>query len=196
MKVKICGLTRLDDAAMANAHRPDFVGFVFARSSKRRVSREIAEEMRGALDPSITPVGVFVDEDPREIASLVRDGVISMIQLHGSEDERYIAHLRELVDAPIIKAFNASSGVDARAVRSCSADLVLLDGGAGDGRTFDWSDIDVDRPFFLAGGLTPENVGAAIARVSPFAVDVSSGVETDGHKDEKKIAAFVAAVKG
>ena len=119
-----------------------------------------------------------------------------MVQLHGSEDEEYIAKLRTITDKPIIKAFIIRSIDDVKKAEQSTADYILLDGGKGEGKAFDWSLLkEIKRPYFLAGGLNPENVAAAVENLKPFAVDVSTGVETDGLKDSAKMTAFVNAVR-
>ena len=196
IKVKLCGLSREDDIAAVNELRPDLVGFVFAKKSKRYVSPERAAQLRALLAPGILAAGVFVNEPVESVAGLLDRGVIDVAQLHGSEDDAYIASLRALTDKPIFRAFKIKSEDDLPAIESCTADLVLLDSGAGTGKTFDWSLVQsVRRPYFLAGGLDPENVADAIAALHPYGVDVSSGIETDGVKDEVKMAAFVAAAR-
>ncbi len=196
--VKFCGMTSLKDIEAANALRPDYVGFVFWEKSKRNVLRQQALEMRKALLPEIKAVGVFVDEAPEKVAALLTDGVIDIAQLHGSEDEEYIVRLRELAgDKPIIKAFVINGSSDIEAAQRCSADYLLLDSGKGTGRTFNWElikDAEFDRPFFLAGGLGSENVADAIKAVRPYAVDVSSGIETEGGKDPEKMKEFMLQV--
>ncbi len=195
MKIKICGLTRLVDVEAVNALKPDYVGFVFAPTSKRRVTPDQAEELKRALDPAIEAVGVFVDETPENVAKLLDDGVIDLAQLHGSEDDACLQELRRLTTKPIIKAFRVRSEQDVLDAEKSPADHILLDAGAGTGTTFDWSLLrKVRRPYFLAGGLNPGNIDAALD-LNPYAVDVSSGVETDGFKDQKKMAEFVAAVR-
>lgn len=195
-KVKLCGLSRECDIAAVNELRPDLVGFVFAKKSKRYVSPERAAQLRALLAPGILAAGVFVNEPVESVAGLLDRGVIDVAQLHGSEDDAYIASLRVLTDKPIFRAFKIKSEDDLPAIESCTADLVLLDSGAGTGKTFDWSLVQsVRRPYFLAGGLDPENVADAIAALHPYGVDVSSGIETDGVKDEVKMAAFVAAAR-
>ncbi len=192
----MCGLTRLRDAEAANEIRPEYAGFVFAEKSRRAVPPELAREMRDILSPDIRAVGVFVNESPGRVADLLRAGVIDIAQLHGDEDGLYIEELRKLTDRPVIQAFRVRSGEDILAARESPADFVLLDSGAGTGRAFDWDLIrDIGRPYFLAGGLDPGNVGEAVRLLRPFAVDVSSGIETDGRKDREKMAAFAAAVR-
>lgn len=195
-KIKMCGLTRPEDIKAANMIMPDYIGFVFAEGSRRYISPEKAAELRKTLAPGIKAAGVFVNEKPENIAELLRRGVIDIAQLHGSEDEDYIKALRRITDAPIIKAFRIKSEKDTAAAESCTADAVLLDSGGGTGNPFDWELIrGVKRPYFLAGGLDPDNAARAIRLLHPYALDVSSGIETDGHKDERKMAAFAAAVR-
>ena len=195
-KIKLCGMRRAEDIQAANLLRPDFIGFVFAPKSKRCVTPEQAAGLKAILDPEITAVGVFVNETPEAVADLLNSGVIDIAQLHGTEDEDYLSELRKLTDKPLIKAFRIRSKDDLDAAEKSSADFVLLDAGAGGGKTFDWDLLDnFSRPFFLAGGLVPENVREAIEHCHPYAVDVSSGIETDGFKDEVKMEAFVKNVK-
>jgi len=196
-KIKLCGLSRPCDIEWANALMPDYIGFVFARKSRRYVMPETAKELRGKLDPAIQAVGVFVNESPEVVAVLLNDGIIDIAQLHGGEDEDYIKSLRKLTDRPLIQAFRMGGPADLERAYRSSADHILLDNGAGGtGATFDWALLkEFDRPYFLAGGLSPENVAQAVKAVHPFAVDVSSGIETDGVKDYKKMTAFVSAVR-
>lgn len=195
-KIKLCGMKRAGDIQAANRLRSDFIGFVFASKSKRFVTPEQAAGLKAMLDPEITAVGVFVNEAPEAVADLLNSGVIDIAQLHGTEDENYLSKLRKLTDKPLIKAFRIRSKDDLDAAGKSSADFVLLDAGAGDGKTFDWDLLEnFSRPCFLAGGLGPENVREAIERCHPYAVDVSSGIETNGIKDEVKMEAFVNNVK-
>ncbi len=195
-RIKMCGLRRKEDIEAANEIRPDFIGFVFFPGSKRFVSPETAASLRKSLAPGIQAAGVFVDGDPESVARMLNSGVISLAQLHGHEDEAYIARLRRLTDRPLIRAFRIRTAADAEAARASSADHILLDAGAGDGKTFDWSLLSgFSRPYFLAGGLTSENVSRAVRELNPWAVDVSSGIETDGYKDIDKMRAFAGAVR-
>lgn len=195
IKIKLCGLTRRCDIDWANELLPDYVGFVFA-GSRRRVTDEQAAQLRNILREDIPAVGVFVDEPIDHAAALVRQGVIQLVQLHGAEDEGYIRELRRAVSAPVIQAFSVRSSEDIQAAGRSSADFVLLDHGAGGtGRTFDWSlAAALDRPYFLAGGLHPGNAAAA-AELRPYAVDVSSGIETAGVKDRQKMIEFVRRIR-
>ena len=189
-KIKFCGLKTLDDIRAANEIFPEYVGFVFAPKSKRFVTPAQAEKLRAALSEKICAVGVFVDEKISAVAELLNAGIIDAAQLHGSEDDAYIKNLRALSGKPIIKAFKV------HAAEESSADFILIDAGAGDGKIFDWSLLkNFRREYFLAGGLTPENVGDAIKLLNPFAVDVSSGIETDGRKDFFKMATFAEVVR-
>ena len=195
-RIKICGLRRPEDIAAANEVRPEYIGFVFFSGSRRCVTAEEARRLRKGLAPEIKAVGVFVDEAPETVAKLLSDGTIDLAQLHGSEDEAYLADLRKRTDKPLIRAFRVRGAEDALRAQASSADEILLDAGAGDGKTFDWSWLrQVKRPYFLAGGLTPENAGRAVRELKPYAVDVSSGIETGGFKDIVKMRAFVRAVR-
>lgn len=195
-KIKLCGLTREIDIENVNKLNPDYIGFVFARKSKRYISPEKAESLRKHLDKSIVPVGVFVDEEIEVIADLLKRQIIDVVQLHGKESEEYISALRNSVKCKIIKAFPIESKEDIEVANDSSADYVLLDSGGGSGETFDWSLIKkINRPFFLAGGLTPQNVKEAILDLQPFGVDASSSLETEGLKDKQKMTDFVNAVR-
>lgn len=195
VKIKLCGLTRRCDIKWANELHPDYVGFVFA-GSRRRVTDGQAAQLRKILREDIPAVGVFVDEPIDHAAALVRQGVIQLVQLHGAEDEGYIRELRRAVSVPVIQAFSVRSSEDIQAAGRSSADFVLLDHGAGGtGRAFDWSlAAALDRPYFLAGGLHPGNAAAA-AELRPYAVDVSSGIETEGVKDRQKMIEFVRRIR-
>ena len=196
-KIKFCGLSRRCDIETANDLRPDYVGFVFAKSSRRYVSPKQAGELKKMLAPGILAVGVFVNEEPRIVAGFLEAGIIDIAQLHGAEDTDYIRRLRPLTKAPLIRAFGLKDASDLPAVERCPADLVLLDSpGGGTGYAFDWQLLEsIRRPYLLAGGLNAANVGEAIARLAPFGVDVSSGIETGGYKDKEKMTAFAAAVR-
>ena len=195
-KIKLCGLSRPCDIETANRLRPEYIGFVFAPNSRRCVAPERAAELRALLAPGIQAVGVFVNAPPETVAGLLNRGVIDLAQLHGAEDEAYLSRLRALTDKPVIQAFRIRSEEDCLTARRSSADYILLDSGAGTGKAFDWSLIrELGRPYFLAGGLGPENAAASVRLLRPYAVDVSSGIETDGKKDQQKMADFVSAVR-
>lgn len=193
-KIKLCGLRRAEDIEAANLLKPDYIGFVFYKKSKRYISYEEAKILKSML--SIKAVGVFVDENPKVVADLLEKGIIDLAQLHGSEDETYIKALRKLTDKPLIKAFQIKTTEELKKAEASSADMILLDAGTGDGVSFDWDMLkSFNRPYFLAGGMTPENVSPAIEKLHPYGVDVSSGIETDGFKDLKKMREFVYNVR-
>lgn len=195
-RIKLCGLSRPCDIEAANELKPEYIGFVFAPKSKRYVTAEKAGELKRLLDPDIKAVGVFVNERLETAAGLLNSGIIDLAQLHGKEGRRYIERLRELTGKPLIQAFQIETEEDIKEARESAAEYILLDSGAGTGTTFDWRLAQkLKRQYFLAGGLTPGNVGEAVRILSPFAVDVSSGIETDGYKNKAKMAAFAAAVR-
>lgn len=201
-KIKICGLSRPCDIETVNALRacgagPDYIGFVFVDWSSRCISVETAKELKKLLDVGCKAVGVFVDEKAEIVIGLLNSGLIDIAQLQGREDEDYIKRVKQLTGKPVIKAFSIKTKEDILAAKSSIADYVLLDSGKGGlGSSFDWRLIqDLKRPYFLAGGLNPQNVGEAIASLHPYAVDVSSGVETNHVKDRDKMTAFVKAVR-
>ena len=149
-KIKLCGLSRQCDIEWANELKPDYIGFIFWSKSKRNVSPERAKELKALLSPDIKAVGVFVDEPIENIAKLLSDNIIDLAQLHGSEDEEYIARLRTLSDKPIIKAFLLKSKEDAKRAEKSTADHILLDSGMGTGKGFDRSLLkNISRPYFL-----------------------------------------------
>lgn len=206
-KIKICGLRRKEDIAYVNMCKPDYIGFVFAKS-RRRVTGEQAKALRAILSPDITAVGVFVNEEPEKIAELVQEGVIDMVQLHGDENEAYIEQIRKLVkNTPIIKAVRVAGMEDIAEYSDAfaTADFLLFDTFSqkeygGTGECFDWRMLktlekEIQKPFFLAGGINYENVEEALSQCNAFAVDVSSAVETDGYKDKEKICRMVEAVR-
>lgn len=195
-KVKLCGLSRPCEIEAANELKPDYIGFVFAKKSKRYIAQEQVALLKKRLDPAIQAVGVFVNETPETVAGLLENGIIDIAQLHGGENAEYIRKLRGLTKKPIIKAFRIESADDIKKAEKSSADYILLDSGAGTGTIFDWNLLPgIQRPYFLAGGLSPENAEHVIRQFMPYAVDVSSGIETGGVKDIIKMTAFVAAVR-
>ena len=208
VKIKICGLRRLEDIEIVNKYKPDFIGFVFAESP-RKVSFEEARELSGLLSEDIVPVGVFVNEHMKLIVDLFKEGIIEIAQLHGDEDEKYIKDLKDKSieetgkEIPVINAIEIKDNTDFNDTvlewRDSLSDYFILDSGKGSGKTFDWSLIDKNSEFFknsifLAGGLNSENLTSAIEEFNPFAVDLSSSVETDGFKDEEKIKEIIEIV--
>ena len=196
-RVKICGLTRKEDIDAVNQVLPDYIGFVFA-PSRRRVDIKAAAILKEKLDPRINAVGVFVNENISVILEIVRNRVVDLIQLHGDEDDSYARQLKETCNCPVIKAVGVSDALPSLPV---SPDYFLFDtiseqrGGVG--RSFNWRILKKYHgiPYFLAGGLSVENVADAIRLLSPFCVDVSSGVETNGFKDPGKINRFVQTLR-
>ena len=195
-KIKLCGMMRSSDVTTAVKLGADYVGFVLTAGYRRSVGAgELQLMLDSIAESSVKKVGVFVDEPIENIIKYYAD-VLDMIQLHGSEDDLYIRRLRELAGKPVIKSFTVRTEGDVEDALKSSADFVLLDSGKGTGRTFDHSLIkDLSRPYFLAGGLNAENVSGMIAALHPYAVDASSGIETEGYKDKCKMAAFVDAVR-
>lgn len=199
-KIKICGLTHIDDISFVNEARCDYVGFVFAES-KRRVTFSQAKELKAALSLDIKSVGVFVDSELSFIEELCLSGIIDIVQLHGEEDNEFINHVKTHVGVPVIKSFSVRSKGDIYQAEKSSADMVLFDTFSstkkgGTGNVFNWDLIkDTARPFILAGGLNCDNIKIAFDRVKPFCFDISSGVETNGVKDRNKINEIVKLVR-
>jgi len=195
-KIKMCGMCSERDIEYSNIVLPEYVGYIFVKRSRRYITPDTAAVFTGILDKRIIPVGVFINEDIDLISKLVKNGTIMQIQLHGTENEKYIADLRECVNVPVIKAFKIKSSKEIQSAKISSADIVLLDSGEGSGELFDHSVLtSFNRPYFLAGGLNPNNIDGILKKLSPYAVDVSSGIETDGKKDLKKMRAFADAVR-
>lgn len=211
-KIKLCGMMKPCDIEYANRVKPDFVGFIFA-NTRRKISAAQAKQFRKALDAEISAVGVFVNEDIPVIASLVQDGCIDMIQLHGEEDADYIRRLREICGVPVIKAVKVQTVEQIRQAAALPVDYLLLDtyrkgvlGGTGE--AFDWELLReakaaagdtaegelFGKPYFLAGGLYAGNLREAVA-LGSYGLDVSSGIETDGSKDFDKMVEVVNIVR-
>ena len=207
IKIKICGLFREQDIDYVNEARPDYVGFVFAES-KRRVSPAFAAGLRNRLSDEIIPVGVFVNAPVADIAALYNDNVIAIAQLHGMEDDEYITQLKEAsaVDGnkpvEVIKTVK-SAELEKNTPIAAGADYYLIDSGAGSGKAFNWELLNSakmnalkgTKPWFLAGGVDIGNIEQALG-YNPYALDVSSGAETDGIKDRAKIVQLVSIVRG
>lgn len=195
--IKLCGLRRQEDIRIINEVMPEYAGFILAEGRRRTVTPEQMRSLTAQLKPGIRRTAVFLDQDPEWIIDLAKQDLMDVIQLHGNESDDTIRRIRKASGRPVIKAFRIDTKEDAKSAQKSAADYILLDhGNGGSGEAFDWSLIDaITRRFFLAGGLTPENVPAAIARTRPMAVDVSSGVETDHVKDAGKIRRFVQNVR-
>lgn len=210
VKLKICGIKRIEDINIINKYKIDYIGFVFAESP-RKISFNKARELSNLLNNNIVPVGVFVNENINFIVKLYKEKIIKIAQLHGTEDENYIKNLKNksynetgtqipIINAIEIKNININSlNKKLSKLNETSADYLILDSGKGSGKPFNWKLIDknktLKKPFFLAGGLNNKNLRLAINEFNPYAVDLSSGVETDGFKDEEKIKEIVEIVK-
>lgn len=198
-KIKLCGMFRECDIDYVNEAKPDYIGFiVMFPKSHRNIDIETALRLKSRLSPEIKSVVVSVNAPVERLAEFAIRGSAELLQCHGSENADYIAELRRLTNVPIIKAVKVTSAADIENAQKLGADYLLLDGGTGSGIPFDHSLIERDKirvPFFLAGGLNPDNLGAAIRAVKPFAVDLSSGIETDNLKDREKILAAVREVR-
>lgn len=200
--VKVCGITNLEDARAAVAAGVDALGFNFYPRSPRYISPADAHMLIDQLPSSVLKVGVFVNEELQSLLRVTAETDLTAIQLHGEETPDYCKHLGEKY---VIKAFGATSKFDWSEVESYDVEAIMLDTKddvlrGGTGRVFDWSIAQhANRPFpklFLAGGLSPENVAAAIATVRPYAVDACSSLEeTPGKKNHERVRAFVAAVR-
>jgi len=198
--IKACGLSRLKDIEYANILKPDYVGFIFANSS-RRVSVDEALILKKHLNKEIKAVGVFVDSDVKDILDIVNKGIIDVIQLHGKQGEEIITRLKSNTLAPIIKAFSVTSLESILEASVSSADMILLDSiRAGSGRVFDWEIIQeayrfgFRREFFLAGGLNIKNIDYAL-KLHPYGVDMSSGLERNNHKDFERMKEIIVHIR-
>ena len=211
--VKFCGIRRPEDIEAVNRLEPDLAGFVFAKS-KRQISREQAAGLKKQLDPKIKTVAVLVNMPVEEAADLANSGIADLLQLHGDEDAAYIAALRKLTKAKIIRAIRLQ-GTEADNTLMKEAqqtdfylfDTFVANTYGGTGKTFSLSllkGVRIEKPFFLAGGLDADNVAGIIGQVQKdailfpdfYGVDVSGGIETDGYKDAIKMEAFMKAIRG
>ncbi len=200
MKIKICGLKRLEDIEAVNDAMPDFAGFIFTDKSRRYVTPEQAVRLKRELNAGVLSVGVFVNERISLILDIVEHGIIDVIQLHGGEDKKYLNELRLSCGLPVIKAVSMTAQnwkEELKYWEDSNADYLLLDSGTGgSGRQFNYGRIEnITKPFFLAGGLNPGNIAEAARITQPFGLDMSSGVETDGKKDRNKINEAVRRIR-
>ncbi len=194
MKIKICGLFRDCDIDFVNEAKPDFSGFVFAKSH-RQVSIETAQELKNKLDKNILSVGVFVNEDINKIVEICDKNIIDFVQLHGDEDDKYISDLKRICNKKIIKAVKVKTCEDIIRWRNCRADWLMFDAGKGEGKTFDWNILkNFIRPYFLAGGINEGNIEQA-KKLNPYCIDISSGVEINKVKDKNKILNIVRRIR-
>ena len=199
-KIKICGLTRMEDIKAVNEILPDYIGFVFAES-RRRVDRGTAQKLKNALDQNIKAVGIFVNKDQSVIIDLCKTHIIDIVQLHGDEDSAYIETLKKAISNPIIKAIRVQSTEQIIQAQTLPCDYLLLDTYdkdyyGGSGKRFDHTMIPkTDKPFFLAGGLNADNTEQAVKDYDPYCIDISGGAETNGLKDKDKIRQIVETVR-
>ena len=196
MKIKICGLSRPADIEAVNRYQPDYAGFILNfPKSFRNITPEQAKRLRSKLSDSIPAVGVTVNQPVETVAHFLKHGIIDIAQLHGQEDEAYIRTLQDMTGKPVWKAFQIRCAADLDAARTSPADMILLDNGYGTGETFDWTLVrDIGRPFILAGGLRLDNLAEA-AKMQPYAMDLSSGAETDRVKDPEKIRMLIETIR-
>jgi phosphoribosylanthranilate isomerase len=206
-RIKICGLKREEDIMFLNIAKPDYAGFVFA-GSKRKIDLNTAAKFRALLDDNIFSIGIFVNDNEKNIISLCKNEIINLVQLHGDEDEYYISKLRDKIKQPIIKVVRISNisciykEDETFKIIDTKADFVLFDTYddsqyGGTGKVFDWEVLNgYKNPFFIAGGLNKDNIVEVIRKLNPYCVDLSSSVETDGVKDFNKIFEIVKIVRG
>lgn len=206
-KVKICGLRREEDISCVNAYLPDYIGFVFYTKSKRYVTGEQAQKLKEKLDPRIRAVGVFVNADPDVVIALLEKNIIDIAQLHGQESEEELRKIREQTGKPVIRAVKVTEETNLQEAYQTVADYILLDNGMGSGKPFPWDVILQQfaqeelqekirrKPFFLAGGISLENMEQAAEAFRPYALDLSSSVETDGVKDPEKIRKLMETIR-
>lgn len=189
VKVKICGIRRAEDIEIINKYPPDYIGFVFAES-KRQIDFDTAKTLKKLLKVNIPVVGVFVNGNIENILELYRNDIIDIAQLHGDENEDYINQLKEEARGlKLIKAIEITKKEDLNDYENMDVEYILLDSGKGSGKTFNWDLINknISKDFFLAGGLNSANFNQVIEGFQPYGIDLSSGVETNGYKDEEKI---------
>lgn len=188
-KIKICGLKRKEDIYYVNELKPDYIGFILTDGFRRSISMPQARELKALLDEDIQAVGVFVDDDIDKINSALDEGIIDIVQLHGTESPEYCKKIK----SPVIKYFAPS---DFNKIAEYETEFYLFDAGTGSGRTFDWNKIPQTKtPFFLAGGINKDNINRAMEQVNPYCIDLSSAVETNGVKDYNKINEIMECMK-
>jgi len=193
-KLKICGIKRLEDVLMVNEIKPQFIGFVFA-NSKRQITLNKAIELKAKLYPNIKSVGVFVDEPITNVVRAVESKAIDMVQLHGNESNIYISKLKSLVSVEVIKAIKINDSFK-NDIDYPSADYYLIDSGGGSGKVFDWNiSLNLNKPYFIAGGINIDNIEEAYKRFHPYSFDLSSSVEVEGIKDFNKMMDIISKLE-
>lgn len=199
-KIKICGLFLEEDIAAVNLYRPDYVGFIINYlKSHRNIDIKSLEDLSKKIDGSVKKVGVFVNEDMEFIKKLFDKGLFDIIQLHGDEDNEYIKNIRSLTKGYIIKAHKTENVSSIDKINSCASDLVLIDTGKGSGISHSKESIElikqIKREYMLAGGINDENIEYLLKELSPYAVDISGGAETNKRKDKDKIKKLIDIVR-
>lgn len=204
-KVKICGITNLNDALIAADLGADLLGFNFYKKSPRYIEPHSALEIARSIPGGVAKVGVFVNMEPHKVAEFVDLAGLDAVQLHGDEDSEFVLDLRTRTNAIVIKALRIGPNTSIDPAADLDVDHILLDtfttdNYGGSGKVFDWARIgeigDLPAEFFLAGGLDPANVAEAVRTVRPYAVDAASGIESSpGKKDLKKLEAFIGNAK-
>lgn len=202
VKIKICGLRRFQDIKAVNLYKPDYAGFILTQGFRRSVAADDFKKLRAGLDDSIKAVGVFVDEPIESIKRSFADK-LDVIQLHGNENEEYISQLKDFFGGEIWKAVRARTSADIEKADSLSADRLVIDSFVegivgGTGRQANTTVIlgaKINKPFFIAGGVSEQNAKALIEKLEPFGVDISSSVETDGFKDIDKIRRIISLTR-
>ncbi|PNV63294.1 N-(5'-phosphoribosyl)anthranilate isomerase [Clostridium sp. chh4-2] len=198
--IKICGMMRQEDIEAVNRYKPDYIGFIFVPGSRRCISIRQAKVLKAQTDPAIKTVGVFANQSLEEIRAYAEEGILDLIQLHGGENRHFINKVKRELKLPVIRAVRVKRGEHILEAQECDADYLLLDTYVkgqlgGSGRTFDWSLIpELEKPYFLAGGISEENVCEAV-KTGTFGIDVSSSVETDGKKDPEKIRKIITKIR-
>ena len=203
MKIKMCGLRRPDDIIYANEYLSDYIGFVFAES-RRKVSGEEAKNLGAQLDPFIKKVGVFVNEPVRSLITISKQAGLDIIQLHGDEGEEYIKEVKHETGKELWKAVRVRMVKDIQEAQRLPADKLLLDSFSeesygGTGKVMDFAVLDqadIRKPYFIAGGLTVENLPEILKKAEPYGIDISSGIETEGVKDREKMLKVIQCVRG
>ncbi len=199
-KIKICGITSIEDATLAAGLGADALGFIFYSGSKRYIDPDTAREIISALPPFLTKVGVFVNQGVEEISDIQEKTGINVVQLHGDETAEFCSSL----SSTIIKAIRVKDISDLESLAQYPVQAILLDTYSdteygGTGKSFDWGILDnksISQNIILSGGLNPDNVAEAVRIVKPYAIDVSSGVEAEpGKKDHEKVKKFIEAIR-
>lgn len=204
MKIKFCGIRRLEDVAAVNLCQPDYMGMILSGGFRRSISQEQAQRLVQEKSDAIAAVGVFVNESSETICRMAEQLHLQVIQLHGNESAEQIQTLQQKTGLPVWKALRIGTLEELEAAGTNPADCLILEGktGAGIGGTGVCADWELlaryswNRPFFLAGGLQPENVLEAIATVSPTGVDFSSGIEEDGVKSLRRMKQLMTLIRG